>query len=127
MRIPEIPENVSITGNMDVARRQRYALQDGSAFLYSWFYKQVRNRGPWDYKQLSSRNEAFGNFNYGAAGTAAGIPSSRLLRAAGMAQTAAGTSRPEFGSWWRDAPYGDDPNDQYWIKQGIAYARSKGF
>ncbi len=127
MQIPEAPENVSILENMHVARRKRHSLQDGSAFLYSWFYKQVRNRGPWDYKQRSARYEALGNFNYGAAGTAAGIPSSRLLRAAGMAQTAAGTSRPQFGVWWRDAPYGDDPNDQFWIKQGIAYARSRGF
>ena len=127
MRTPEIPANVSISENMYTARRQKHMLQDGSAFLYSWFYNQVRNRGPWDYKQRSSRYEAFGNFNYGATGTAAGIPSSRLLRAAGMAQTAAGTSRPEFGSWWRDAPYGDDPRDQYWIEQGIAYARARGF
>ena len=127
MRIPEIPENVSTIDNMHVARRQKFALQDGSAHLYSWFYKQVRNRGPWDYKQRSASYEAFGNFNYGATGTAAGIPASRLLRAAGMAQIAAGTSRPEFGSWWQDAPYGDDPNDQYWINQGIAYAQSKGF
>ena len=50
-----------------------------------------------------------------------------LLRAAGAAQTAAGTSREEFDTWWSEAPYGDDPVDQVWIKAGIEYAKSKGY
>ncbi|WP_306085276.1 hypothetical protein [Pseudomonas sp. v388] len=48
-----------------------------------------------------------------------------LLRAAGAAQSRAGTSNVEFGFWWSAAPYGDDPGDQHWISKGIEYARSK--
>lgn len=92
-----------------------------------WFYSQVRGRGPWDYKQKSREYEAFGNFNYGVTGTVLGIPEGVLLRAAGAAQKAAGTSRPEFGDWWGDAPYGDDHSDQHWIKEGIEYARAQGY
>ncbi|WP_310793426.1 polymorphic toxin type 44 domain-containing protein [Enterobacter sp. R1(2018)] len=57
-----------------------------SALTYIWFYYQVRNHGPWDYKNQRGRKyAAFGNFNYGAVGAAAGIPDQILLRGAGAA------------------------------------------
>lgn len=122
------PAGVSVTHNMRVASAQRqHFARGGSAFLMSWFYAKVRNRGEWDYKQHGRRYEAFGNFNYGACGTAAGISSQVLLRGAGWAQGRAGTSNGSFGTWWGDAPYGDDPQDQDWIKAGIKYAKSMGY
>ncbi|WP_339455982.1 polymorphic toxin type 44 domain-containing protein [Pseudomonas sp. EA_65y_Pfl1_P120] len=66
-------------------------------------------------------------FNYGATGTVLGIPEHVLLRAAGVAQTFAKTTKPEFGSWWGGDPFGDDPRDQYWIRRGIEYAISQGY
>lgn len=49
-----------------------------------WFKNKVQNGGEWDYKQLDKQDamregrdnkfEAFGNWNYGAVGTALGIP-----------------------------------------------------
>lgn len=59
---------------------------------YYWFYQQVRNRGPWDYKQQDHNVANVGNFNYGASGYAAGIPEGTLYRGAGFAQGQAGTS-----------------------------------
>ena len=57
-----------------------------------------------------------------------GIPDSVLLREAGRAQGAAGTSKPEWGDpGWRINPwggkgtFGDDPRDQEWIRRGIDY------
>ncbi len=32
-----------------------------------------------------------------------------------------------MGRWYQNPPYGDDPNDQYYIKEGIAYARQNGY
>ncbi|UVL56947.1 polymorphic toxin type 44 domain-containing protein [Pseudomonas sp. B21-035] len=64
---------------------------------------------------------------YGACGTAAGISPNVLLRAAGWAQSRAGTSDSGFGKWWGDVPFGDDPQDQEWIKAGIEYAKSFGY
>jgi hypothetical protein len=50
-----------------------------TASTYYWFYQKVRNHGPWDYKAYDPYWAAFGNFNFGAAGTAAGIPATTLL------------------------------------------------
>jgi type VI secretion system secreted protein VgrG len=99
-----------------------------------WFYNQVNYGGPMDYKTQGALYEDFGNFNYGATGTAAYAPSFTLLRAAGWAQRGHPSS-PQFGGnpgslpgmvlnpFGGTAPYGDDPHDQQMIQQGIQYAR----
>lgn len=118
------PPGVSIVNNMMMARFHR----GPSALTYAWFYQQVRLHGPWDYKNQRGRQYAnFGNFNYGAVGQAAGIPEDVLLRAAGWAQSRAGTSKPTYSDWCHSAPYGDDPDDQAWIRSGIDYAKRTGF
>ena len=101
----------------------------------AWFYNQVKNGGPWDYKQQGAQYQDFGNFNYGATGTAFGFSEDTLTRMAGWAQTQAGTSRPEWGvptsklgaylGVGGKSPFGDDPVDNYWIKQGIRYFNEK--
>lgn len=122
---PPAPGGASIYSNMQTASLERNFFKNGgTGFLFSWFYSKVRNRGEWDYKQHGRQYEAFGNFNYGACGTAAGISPNVLLRAAGWAQSRAGTSDSGFGKWWGDVPFGDDPQDQEWIKAGIEYAKS---
>lgn len=68
-----------------------------SLYIYYWFYLKVKNKGPWDYKQVNRQFADFGNFNYGACGYAAGIPTALLHRAAGLAQSFAGTSITEWG------------------------------
>lgn len=119
-----VPPGVNIIKNMMLARLHK----GPSALTYAWFYSQVRNRGPWDYKFVSGRQYAnFGNFNYGATGYAAGITEEVLLRAAGWAQIRAGTSQPAFDTWYGSSPYGDDPDDQYWIQAGIDYAKRAVF
>jgi hypothetical protein len=114
---------VNIVNNMMLARFHR----GPSALTYVWFYYQVRGRGPWDYKQRGRQFEGFGNFHYGAVGHAAGIPDQILLRGAGAAQILAGTSRPEFADYPGPNSYGDDPQDQTWIRAGIDYAKRSGF
>ncbi|MGC5700781.1 hypothetical protein J4P02_11345 [Pseudomonas sp. NFXW11] len=126
--VPVIPAGVSLDGNLEASKAQKdYFSHGGDGFLFSWFYKQVRNKGPWDYKQQGAQFQEFGNFNYGAVGAAAGISEQVLLRAAGAAQSLAGTSKEEFQKFWAEAPYGDDPVDQVWVKAGIDYAKSKGY
>lgn len=118
------PPGVSIINNMMIAKFHH----GSSALTYAWFYSQVRNRGPWDYKNIFGRQYAnFGNFNYGAVGTAAGINKEILLRAAGWAQGKSGTREEENSVWYGASPYGDDPVDQGWIKAGIDYAIRSGF
>jgi hypothetical protein len=92
-----------------------------------WFYRQVRNKGPWDYKQRSPLCEDFGNFNFGAAGRAFGFPGSVLRRGAGWANQSADPTRTGLGNWWGRFPYGDDPQDQSMIDRGIAYCECMGY
>ena len=59
------------------------------------------------------------NVNFGSTGMAGGIPEEILLRIAGWAQSKSGLTRQEWVNWYGDAPYGDDPQEQELIKQGI--------
>gem|GEM_PF-137075 len=119
------PSGVDIDTNMRRAQTVGKNMPDSSKF--KWFKRMVQNGGPWDFKQQSGRFEPYGNYHYGAVGTAFGLNEEYLARMAGWAQHRAGTSKPEWGVPWGDAPYGDDPRDQRRIRQGCAYARSKGY
>ncbi len=103
------------------------AVATGARWL--WFYQRVRGGGPWDFKNndyapyrstglvICGRQYRFdmpGNFHYGFVGAAAGFTSAVLFRMAGEAQQRAGTSRPEY-----HCTYGDDPEDQEFIRLGI--------
>lgn len=90
------------------------------------FYDAVRNRGKWDFKQIGPERGKyceFGNFSYGLTSRAFGrgvIPGEVFLRGAGWAQDRAGTSKPEWGSWFSGTgTYGDAPDDQQWISSGM--------
>lgn len=66
--------------------------------------------------------EDFGNWHYGFMGSAAGIPSEILLRAAGAVQKyKTKTSRPNWSHPWPGGkpPFGDDPRDQKMVMEGI--------
>ncbi|WP_342322330.1 polymorphic toxin type 44 domain-containing protein [Kosakonia sp. BYX6] len=127
--IPLLPEEgfALIYRNMREARIKGMPRNMALPQTYYWFYQQVRNKGPWDYKQWARNLANFGNFNYGAAGFAAGIPEEILYIGAGFAQSRAKTALPHWGAWYGKFPYGDDPHDQFWIKQGIDYARKHGY
>jgi len=116
-----------IRNNMAEARQHSYGRNMAPPQTYLWFYQKVRNGGSWDYKQKNRTWAEFGNFNYGATGTAAGIPENILLMAGGAAQWVAGTNDPKWGNMFFGPPYGDDPNDQRAIREGIQYARQCGF
>jgi hypothetical protein len=136
--VPVHPPDADINANIDEAKKHSFAsvwnplkpLFDLKGAI--WFRDQVKNKGPWDYKQRGSQYQDFGNFNYGAAGLAVGFDERTLLREAGRAQQAAGTSRPEWGDpgnrinpWGGTPPFGDDPVDRAQIKKGFEYYRAK--
>ncbi len=110
-----IPPGVSIQNNISKA----------SQMSPKQFYDAVRNKGTWDYKQGGKQYQDFGNYNFGISGSAAGFPADALLRGAGWAQQRAKTSEPKWGNPWGGPPYGDDPADQDWIKEGIKDFKSK--
>ncbi len=71
-------------------------------------------------------HENAGNFNYGATGAAFGIPEETLLRGAGWAQSVARPfgGQSGLGEPWGKPPYGDQRQDQVWVKVGVAFYRS---
>jgi RHS repeat-associated protein len=130
--VPTAPSGVSVNENMQIAKLS-YLFQP-PPFNQLWFRDMVNYGGVWDYKTQGAQYENFGNFNYGATGTAAGAPPFTLRRAAGRAQRGHAGS-PQFGGdpgslpsiflnpGGGTAPYGDDPNDQKFINLGIKYAQ----
>ncbi|MEZ5312884.1 MAG: RHS repeat-associated core domain-containing protein [Thermoanaerobaculia bacterium] len=120
-----VPPGANVTANMALAKSHS---EDPLKARLDWFKAQVQNKGPWDYKQQGRIFANFGNFNYGATGHSAGFPRNTLVREAGRAQVAAGTSIPEWGDpGSRFDPnggsgfFGDDPVDQFWIIRGFLY------
>lgn len=119
--IPSGPSGASVDRNIEKAKGM-------SVFD---FRNHVKTKGPWDYKQIDRRYAPYGNFNYGATGRtiggAGGLPGGTLLQWAGRAQIAAGTNMKEWGEpggWLPgtgSGSNGDDPEDQFWIQQGIRY------
>ena len=85
-------------------------------------YKFTKNGSILDFKQENAMYQDYGNFTFGAVGSALDIDDAILLRGAGWAQTKAGTSQPEWGTYYGfEGSYGDDPHDQEMIKYGIQY------
>lgn len=131
--IPPHPANADVDANM---RLMKLAAGWNPLGKYPAFYLLVKTDGPWDYKNQPSHGanpqyDAFGNFNYGAAGTALGLDSYTLQNEAGLAQPLNSGGQgipghpgdPSSGT----PPYGDRPQDNAQIRAGIAYAHSKGY
>jgi hypothetical protein len=118
-KVPPSPPGASIDANIAEAKKHRGDIP--------WFIGKVRPGGSWDYKLQGEnrRYEDFGNRNYGATGAALGLPDELLLRAAGLVQRVMGTSPPGSGQPWSFGSYGDDPNDQSRIKDGLGYYRGR--
>ncbi len=124
---PKTPPGVDIDANIDEALKNKGNNR--------WFYRQVDDNGPWDYKRQGDEFEDFGNFNYGATGAALGYTEATLLRMAGWNHARNNTRRPQHGvaaslpgayvGIGGMAPFGDDPKDQYWIRQGYRYYQER--
>jgi len=149
--IPNAPRGVDINSNISEARQHPILpLIQGGSFLNNqiilnnnianllWFYRKVESGGDWDYKTSGKMYQDFGNFNYGATGAAMGLNDETLLRAAGVYQVWTDiksfingltklklTGRIGSGNPLGGPPYGDDPNDQIQIKNGINYSNCK--
>jgi len=117
-KVPPAPPGTDINKNMQHADKNWNPL---------WFYDQVRNKGPWDYKQQGRKYADFGNFNFGAAGAAFGLPDNVLHRSAGWANLKADPTRKGLGNPWGKYPYGDSTSDQEEIGKGINYCECMGY
>jgi RHS repeat-associated protein len=122
-----------INSNVEIAK----------GIISPWEFKRlVQSRGPWDLKVNSSyiysydaiflfngmamESQDVGNFHYGAVGQHTWFGDRTfLLQQAGAAQMRSRTSNPAWQVKNKAGallpPYGDDPRDQHWIKQGFGH------
>ena len=108
-----VPAGANVNANMTAAANHGHW----------WFYKQVKTGGEWDYSfRVNPKYSDFTQFNYGATGTANGFSPGVLRRAAGFYQQYFGRAEDGVGSPFGDAPFGDDPRDEFYVRLGIAYA-----
>jgi len=90
---------------------------------------KVQDGGPWDFKKIDPKYEEFGNFHYGVVGDAMGINQWLLENEAGIAQQndprtrQLGSGKPgrRYLPFSGVPPYGDQKEDNDWIKKGIEY------
>jgi RHS repeat-associated protein len=143
---PLTPPSVSIVENIARIRNQIQAAQNervsrdrfstrgaGATTLaldgikLGVFIANVRTGGPMDFKQGGQRQfEPFGNFNFGAVGSALGYSDDFLLAGAGAAQVITdinrarrGQSRLGEGVPFFQTPFGDSRRDRAQIQAGI--------
>lgn len=132
--IPMAPSGANVNANIRTAQSRNSLKSYSVPTLYGssqpnlmngprWFYNQVDYGGPWDYKTQNpagtQRYTDFGNFNYGAAGRAAGFSANELLWGAGLAQL-----KHDIGNGqWPQGPGTrfDNPDDAAPILAGIKY------
>jgi RHS repeat-associated protein len=114
-----------------------------------WFYNQVNDNGPWDYKRGDESKQDFGNAHFGAMCLGVGFSETNCLREAGRNQygkklsgqvdTSQSAGYPggdhKFtrftgrvadyvglgGYLYGQEPFGDDPRDAAGIKKGFDY------
>ena len=130
-----IPPGVSVADN--VSRAQEFQDAHTPAETLQWFYETVRNNkdqhlptaDSMDYKQFDPAYAPFGNFNYGVVGKALGLPDWVLQYGAGYAQGRADGLNFEDAvvrSIADTKNFGDNPEDQVQIRDGIRAANDAG-
>jgi len=125
--IPPAPDDASVAENVRaIQQSMRFGTQAGTAVI---FYDLVNNGGGWDYKKNGHPEyDPFGNFSYGATGTAVGFSANILHRMAGYVAETSDSGRSGKASLWRaifGKPYPDSQADSIIIAAGIQYTRNK--
>ena len=148
---PQSPPEADLNANIRTAEQNynlalQYAFRGSGSIMIThgiWFANQVRKFGPWDYNHSPRRTaedianstyDAYGNFQYGATGAAAGFDLDTLQRAAGMVQERKGDVKGDggqsggflgvFTGIGAKAPYGDKAVDQNIIRLGFQYYKN---
>jgi RHS repeat-associated protein len=118
---PTAPTGVSVDANIRLV--EAGMILDPEFTIVGMAYA-MHTGGPWDYKNSyhNSKYDAFGNFNYGATGAAAGIPVGILQWFAGAYQYSQGHS-PVGSSPFSGGSNGDNPSSQEEIAAGADYFR----
>lgn len=126
--VPVAPPGANVDDNMQRAQQIQDALGGGMlpsdpahGIMVNWFAPGQEM----DYKQHGNQYRDFGNFNYGAVGTALGMTPYELHGAAGVVQMEQKHWDPSYGMPFISGNSGDNQQDYDQIEKGIAYARAQ--
>jgi hypothetical protein len=90
--VPAHPSNANVTANMASTTAKTIpgafnGLSNTLAGFNQWLANVCCWTSAWNYQLQGTQYDNCGNFNYGATGTASGIPSSALMWAGGLVKT----------------------------------------
>jgi RHS repeat-associated protein len=128
--VPSHPQNASVNANIGTAQDVNYANwlnpPTHDIAVQAWFAYMESPGQSWDYKaQGGMQYDAFGNFNYGAAGAAAGLSLDELQTMGGGLSVLLGTGNQQlYGNFYQPPFYGHSPIKSAEIAAGYAYYRN---
>jgi len=117
------PNPFGLPGNIDSISSATYSAINWSARFQSWAQNVCCWNSAWGYQSQGAQYDDFGNFNYGATGTALGLSSSELLIAAGIVKNFNYWSKGESNPY-SNQPLTNDPHKMDMIVQGIKFAKN---
>ena len=115
--MPAHPPGTSILTNIDSVQHSVLSNKNWLQRAKTWAWNVHNYNSPWSYQRIGNETgqgnlyDAFGNFNYGATGTALGIRDVTLLGAAGIAKwfNYAANKPPQMNQYWSQ-PWTNDPH-----------------
>lgn len=124
-----IPPGVNIDKNMERVQQEMNSVghmpSPGDPVAYGAMTQLFSPDHEMDYKRGGHPEyRDFGNYNYGAVGSAGGLSPYELHSAAGVVQMLQNHWDPSDGVPYLVPPFGDNGRDYEKIDQGIAYQRS---
>ncbi|MGB7025190.1 MAG: polymorphic toxin type 44 domain-containing protein [Candidatus Acidiferrales bacterium] len=128
--VPQHPASADVNANIAATRQMNFGTGIDSAthaMADAWWVNQVWQGHAWDYKAQGYQWHDFGNFNFGATGTALGLGPGVVLRGAGFAKHAFSKVSPSNlkGSLLLGIyPYNNTYDDAAEIQAGIDYVNA---
>ncbi|HVW75219.1 MAG TPA: polymorphic toxin type 44 domain-containing protein [Rhizomicrobium sp.] len=120
--LPVAPPGVDV--NKNIQRAEKTIPDPGLSTrpqAYGLMFQLFPDGHEMDYKTQGDQYRDFGNFNYGAFGSALGLSPYELHTGAGIQQMRSGTWSPSYGLPGLFPPAGDNPRDYEMIDEGIQY------
>lgn len=125
--VPPAPPGVSVDANIARAEKLMGGLTVTNPHIVamSELTRLFPTGHEMDYKRHGDQYRDFGNFNYGAFGTALGLSPYILHSGAGLQQMKDKRWNSEYGIPFLSGKYGDNDQDYEQIEKGIRYYHSR--
>ena len=125
--VPDAPPGVSVDRNIERAEKLMGGLTvtNPQIVAMSEMLRLFPSGHEMDYKKGGDQYRDFGNFNYGAVGTAMGLSPDLLHGGAGVQQMRDKRWSPEYGIPFWSGKHGDNDQDYQQIENGIRHYHAR--